>query len=239
MTGPREVSNRSLFHKSYDALVRLECTIFAPFRRGFFFGPVFCFAQTSPSDLLLECTSAGLAKECHAYFRRVPTTSRTENRRGRPPPLGIRRGEPRRWLEYVGHTRHLAGCAGPESTAADGHEIARTLAGWESAEAIMGLSSQRLVFGRTSTSLATSFEVRCDLGYDCVFGRDKWTFISKPDRVGALCFESGWDHFPCTTLACSKHAHDSPKLNLEYVFVIMIHHSRPHCGLANFRFGCC
>ena len=65
------------------------------------------------------------------------------------------------WLECVGDARNLAGCAHAERhAAANDHEIARTLAGWESAETIMGPSSQRLVFGRTSTSLATSFLVK-------------------------------------------------------------------------------
>ena len=37
---------------------------------------------------------------------------------------GICRGEPARWLEYVGHIRDLAGGADPVATAAHGHEIA-------------------------------------------------------------------------------------------------------------------
>ena len=128
------------------------------------------------------------------------------------------------------------------NAAAHGHEIARTLAGWESAETIMGLVVTAFGFWPNfDKPRDVFFNKECDFGYDCVFGRNKWTFISKPDHVGALCFESGWDHFACITLACSKHAHDSPKLNLEYVFVIMIHHSRPHCGhlRQRSRFGCC
>src|SRR4051794_12811113 len=37
---------------------------------------------------------------------------------------GICRGEPARWLEYVGHLRDLAGGADSLATAAHGHEIA-------------------------------------------------------------------------------------------------------------------
>ena len=87
-----------------------------------------------------------------------------------------------------------------------------------------------LAFGRISTSSSDVFlSKECDFGYDCVFARDKMGFIGKPDHIGARCFESGWDHFACTTLACSAHAHHSQKLNLKYVFVMMIpHHSRPH-----------
>ncbi|MFZ0672678.1 MAG: hypothetical protein WAM50_20495, partial [Pseudolabrys sp.] len=44
---------------------------------------------------------------------------------------------------------------------------------------------------------------------------------SKPDHIGGPCFESGWDRFACTTLACSAHAHHSQKLNLKYVFVMI------------------
>ena len=73
------------------------------------------------------------------------------------------------------------------------------------------------------------FSKECDFGYDCVSARDKIGFISKPDDVGARCFESGRDHFACITLACSAHAHRSQKLNLKYIFVMLIpHHSRPH-----------
>ena len=95
---------------------------------------------------------------------------------------------------------------------------------------IAGPSSQRVGFRPNFDESGDVFlSKECDFGYDCVFARDKMGFIGKPDHIGGPCFESGWDRFACTTLACSAHAHHSQKLNLKYVFVMIIpHHSRPH-----------
>jgi hypothetical protein len=131
----------------------------------------------------------------------------------------------------VGHIRDLAGGTDADAAAAEVHEVAWTLAARESAEIVIaGPSSQGVGFRPNFDESGDVFlSKECDFGYDCVFARDKMGFISKPDHIGAQCFESGWDHFACTTLACSAHAHHSQKLNLKYVFVMMIpHHSRPH-----------
>jgi hypothetical protein len=52
----------------------------APLRRGFFFALVlFCFEQTHSQPFCLHA-SGRVSRGYHAYFRRVPRTSRTENR---------------------------------------------------------------------------------------------------------------------------------------------------------------
>ena len=135
------------------------------------------------------------------------------------------------WNTWV-DARDLAGCAhAGVNAAADGHEIARTLAGWESAETIIaGPSSQRVGFWPNFDKPRDVFlNKECDFGYDCVFARDKLASLASLITSGARCFENGRDHFACITLACSTHAHRSQKLHLEYVFVMLIpHHSRPH-----------
>ena len=52
---------------------------------------------------------------------------------------GICRGEPSRWLEYLGHIHDFAGCAHAERTAAkgDAHEIARPISGSRLPEAVL------------------------------------------------------------------------------------------------------
>ena len=129
------------------------------------------------------------------------------------------------WVTFV----DLAGRADPVSTAAHGHEIARTLAGGR-VRTSRGRPHSVLVFDRTSTSLATSFSTKNSTSATIAF----LPAIKLPSSASLITSGPGASRMAgiasrasLSLVARTRTAARSSTANT-YSLCLISHHSHPH-----------